>query len=211
MPIESTPKAERIYLIKTGEKFIAKWKYFGNPSTTLDPVTEIFRARRSFYEKLKKKEINEDGEEVETDEYEYDVHIVIEHRGKDTITPDGLIARQYGFSYCQYSDKEMSQKEIDENYKKLLNLIFTELVSIFEKWYCDGNGMSAFLKTKNKAILDEFLFKNKLKTPDKTKKKKDKPKKSKAEKRAERVAYAIAHPESTKKFKQNAAKNSTPD
>ena len=45
-------------------------------------------------------EVNEDGEEVETDEYEYDVHIVIEHRGKDTVTPDGLIARQYGFSYC---------------------------------------------------------------------------------------------------------------
>ncbi len=199
MPIESKP--ERIYLIKNGERFIAKWKYFGNPCTSLDPVTEVFRARRSHYEKLKKRD--ETGEE--TEEFVYDVHIVIEHRGKDTVTPEGWISRSYGFSYCQYSDKKISIEELQKKYNELLNLIFSEMTVIFDKWYSAEDGMSAFLETKNKSVLDAFLYKNRLKDHDTTKKLMSKPKKTKAEKRAERIAYAIAHPESTKEYKRKAA------
>ena len=135
-------KLDRIEIELDGEKLTAIWKNFGKRSETLDPVIEAFRARRSHWEKTP----------------EHDVHIVIEHREDDIILPDGKVKRTYGFSYCPYNRSRVQPEQLHKEYTELLQIIFTELITLFDEWHDADNGMCAFLQEQNKSILDNFLY-----------------------------------------------------
>ena len=162
------------------DKIITTWRHFGARHSSLDPIIEAFRARRSIYEKFP----------------EYDVHIVIEPANgeRETILPDGRIRREYQFSYNWYSmDLEDAPPlpVLKERFKNLLRIIYGELTILFDEWHDDENGMALFLEKQNKLVLDEWLIEMGYKIPSK----KPKKKKSRAEKRASAAAYRAAHPE----------------
>ncbi len=155
---ESMLRAEtldHITLELTDDKLIAEWQYFGKRAETLDPIIEAFRARRSHWEKTP----------------EHDIHIVIEHRDDDIFLPNGRVRRTYGFSYCPYnrnSDK-IPPIQLYTEYEALLHVIFTELITLFDEWHDEEDGMYRFLEEQNKSVMDNFLYKYGYKDVAKTK------------------------------------------
>ena len=160
------------------------------PNLKLDPIREIYVELKKRYAKEKK----------------LDMSMIDVVCGKTY--KNGLTMKKYvlEINWAHPSIQGLDQRIVQSRFEKNSTDIIDELFQQFEIWldaddgyqalqavsqYKDENGKDISVE-ESYAAMDEYLINAGLKKPPK-------PKRTKAEKRADRVAYAKAHPETARR------------
>ncbi len=175
--------------------FYVIWCFSG---LKLDPIREIYVELKKRYAKEKK----------------LDMSIIDVTCGKTY--KDGLTMKKYvlEINWAHPSIQDLDQRTVQSRFEKVSAEIIDELFQEFEIWleaddgyktlkevseYCDRDGKDISVE-ESFAVMDEYLIGAGLK-------KRSKPKKTKAEKRADRIAFAKAHPDSARKSRKAICDN----
>lgn len=176
-------------------KFTVEWAYHDKDLSKIDPIVELFRPLR---DRIRK---------------EHDIHIVAAGSAwYDKKIAKNRISRTYILSYCpgERRQDEVDRRVLASEFKEVQPRLLADLQETLDAWVEADNGLTIFLKDGNKESIHEFLLSVGLRKPEPEEVEKPaKPKRTKAEKRADRVAYAKAHPETCRNHK-NRSKTTQP-
>ncbi|MBR3256849.1 hypothetical protein IKG02_00985 [Candidatus Saccharibacteria bacterium] len=164
------------------------WDYFPEEGDGIDPLVELFRPVRDRYADEK------------------DLYVVILPTGKDITLPNGLTERTYIFTCCPKERKNVPGTDLRNEFDRIFPDLIEAYREVLEKWIVSTIGMKKFLEDKNKSSIRNFLISIDYPVPTEEVAEK-KPKKTSAEKRADRKAYAEAHPEKYPKYNRGRYNN----
>ena len=164
-------------------KFQVEWAYHSKDVSVIDPIVELFRPLR---DKIRK---------------EHDIHIVVTTGAwTDKKIAKNRISRTYILSYCpgERRQKEVDRRILGSEFKAVQPRLLANLQETLDAWVEADNGLALFLEEGNKESIHSFLLSVGLRQPE-PEPTPTKPTRTKAEKRADRVAYAKAHPETARR------------
>ncbi len=115
------------------------WDYFAKQGESIDPLIELFRPVR---DKMAEK---------------HDLHIVILPNSRDKEHVDGTIERQYNFTCCPKTRKNVPGIRLIHEFDAVFPELEKRFLEIIDQWTRSPIGMKRFLKEKNKDSLKDFL------------------------------------------------------